>query len=126
MDDNDFPTPGPLPPRVIAVDSLWFDPALVNKTNHVNTTQVVVTGGKAILVPANINRWGLMVFNPAGPATITIGPWPDLTTYQFAVIAQAAQSPMYTLANYGPLISNVWYVISTGSQSIRVIELIRN
>lgn len=116
-------------PRIVAVpsDRLWFDPRALNVATFAQWSDVVVSMGvPRVVVPANPRRWGLgFGIGPLSPG-ITFAPWPDVGTFALITSTGFFTVPFMTLQTYGPIVSLEWSAAANSTQTIRVVELIRN
>lgn len=114
-------------PRIIPSDRAWFDPPLLVANTEMITQDIVVPmgGAPSVVAPPNIRRLmiGFTQKQPSG--TMSYSPWPDADTYQFSTQAFGTGTQWLTLFGYGLLVCSVWYAFTSGSQTIRVTQILR-
>lgn len=123
-------TPPPPPndrPRFVGVDSLWFDPFVINASSAIVITDVVVVNGvQKILLPANGRRFMLGIFPDGLGMVHKIGPWPDCGVFTFTSAGFNSSAVWYTLFNYGPMVCSQWNVLGNGNATLRCVEVLRS
>lgn len=116
-------------PNVIAVpsDRMWFDPrALLANTQYVFTDVLCTLNITRVLIASNVRRWGIGIARAPSAGTINYGPWPDPDLFVAGAGGISDSFPFFTLFNHGVIVCNAWSILSATTQTVRVVELIRN
>ena len=125
MDDQSSDGQSDVDAAILAmVRPSWADPSYTLATNHVAWKDTVLTSAPAVLLAArNPRRWaiGFVNFTPSA-GSLKVSPWADLTNVPFVTLTPGG-SVWYWLFQYGPLINEEWWVLSTAVNTIRTIEV---
>lgn len=113
-------------PLVMPSDRAWMDPRLFGANIFTQQTDVATTlGTPELIVPANPNRWSLLLANaPISGFGCSVAPFSDLT----ALNAIPLPSPgwlYYYLPVHGALVQSAWYALGGLGSVCRVVEQIR-
>lgn len=119
MDDTVLLSPKDRP-QVIGIDSLWFDPFLLNVACPIQLLDVAITAGAPRkLLPADPRRW-LVGFAVNSSSTLPqIGPWPDANLFSLNTSSSGQPVMIFTLTTLGPWVGNSWYANSPGATTVR-------
>lgn len=116
-----------IPPVVRGVDSLWFDPQLINAANSIQISQVFLPASvPTLLARPSGSRWMLGVTQPPSGSIIEIAPWGDVSAYPFVNLTVNGPDVWLKLWDFGPIIMSSWYGNSQSDITVRVTEIIRN
>jgi hypothetical protein len=108
-------------------DRLWFDPRALAANTSVQYTNFTFAATQLLqILPQNTRRWGVGFYWASPSIAMQLSPWSDTNLIPFVTTSNVPAPNMYTIFNYGTLISNGWYCNTQGPNSLRVVELIRN
>ena len=107
-------------------DRLWFDPrVIVANTYQVFVDVVIPSNTSTQILKPNINRVMFGFATTATASTLNISPWPDVDTVAFFSLSPSTNQKMFTLFDFGPLITFGWYGFSGIGVTARMIEILR-
>lgn len=123
MDTQEEVTPGWVHPSLVR--PTWADPGYLLATNLYRTgLTTTVANATAILVGNNPRRWAIGLSRVQGAASqIRYGPFQNVNSYGISS-AGAGFLTWYTVFDYGPMVSQDWYVFSTGVEVLMYHEVI--
>lgn len=112
-------------PRVIAVpsDRAWFDPRLLVNNSQVLTYNLTIdASGTGMILPYNANRY-MLLLSGGIIGTASYAPWPEVSAYAaFGPFNPGATLTRVSLFDIGPIITQAWYVLGSGFDTIHVVE----